>query len=281
MRNSSVSQSVAVSNYLGGTDSWFGIANKTRTANKAEVRLNFDKKRKGTSDPIKSIDDLCLLEKPIYIKSLIGRSGDLPEDIRSLCDTIRNASDFKAGLFPGEIRDRVEEFADRTYPPHCFRDPHPDPEKMYESLMRFLGLYHIVQTTEGSLTYRRNGDGWNHFVHTSLLKTIFGSYDATNRALYHDEQKSVAVRFEPVMSATIAYEWIPRLRRGATSEQIKKATNLSDVACSVSAGSAASLTSSEIEDASHVTVSKDLMHTSANSKRSITYSSWISWTENR
>ena len=72
------------------------------------------------------------------------------------------------------------------------------------------------------------------------------------------------------MSATISYEWIPRLQRGSVSEEIKQQTNLSDLACSVSAGSA--LTSKDSEDSqdsdvSHVSVPKDLLHTPTDSKK--------------
>ncbi|KAI1124007.1 hypothetical protein F5Y10DRAFT_250670 [Nemania abortiva] len=243
-------------------------ANRTPMANKAELRPGFTKKRKRTPSPVESIHDLYLLEKPIQIKPLISGSGDLPEDVKSLCDTIQNTSDFKAGVFPGEIRDRIEAFAGRTMPPHCYRDPNP--ENILESFATFTTLCRIVDASWSSLSNRRCEDAWNNVVHTPLLELIFGSHplNVKSRALSQDEQKkSVAVRFEPVMSATIAYEWVPRLRRGATSEQIKKTTNLSDVACSLSAGSAASYTSSELEDASHVTVFKDLMHTPADSKK--------------
>ncbi|KAI1115410.1 hypothetical protein F5Y14DRAFT_410489 [Nemania sp. NC0429] len=242
-------------------------ANRTPTANKVEIRPDFAKKRKRTPSPVKTVHDLYLLEKPVQVKPLTSGSGDLPEDIKSLCDTIQNTSDYRTGVFPGEIRDRIEAFADRMIPPHCFRDPNP--ENSLESFATFTTLCRIVEASWVSLSSRRYEDAWNSLVHTPLLDLIFGSHplNAKSRAPYHNEQRPVAVRFEPVMSATIAYEWIPRLRRGATSEQIKKTTNLSDLACSISASSAAGSASSGWENASHVTVFKDLMHTSADSKK--------------
>lgn len=241
-------------------------ANRTAGASRAGIWLNFAKKLKRTPNPIKSIHDLHLLEKPIKIKPLICGSRGLPKDIRSLYDTIKNTSDFKAGVYPGEIRDRVEAFAGEMIPPQCFRDPNPENE--LESFATFTTLCRIVEASAVSLSSRRSEDAWNNIVHTPLLDLVFGSHplNAESLALYHDEQKSVNTRFEPAMSATIAYEWIPRLRRGATSERIKKTTNMSDLACSISAGSAMSYTSSELENASHVTVFRDLMHTPADGK---------------
>ncbi|KAI5919674.1 hypothetical protein F4810DRAFT_685886 [Camillea tinctor] len=225
-------------------------------------------KRRKAPSPVKSAHDMYLLDKPIYIKPLSGYSSDLAKDVRALHDQIRNIGDFKMGIFPGEIRDRIEAFADRTMPSTCFREP--DLADTPGALATFAALCRVVDATAVSQSVRRYEDAWNNLIHTPLLDLVFGSHPLNIKRRAQEqvqEQKCVSVRFEPVMAATIAYEWIPRLRRGPISEQIKKNTNLSDLACSVSAGSAISCTSSQLEGASHISVPKDLMHTSADSKK--------------
>jgi hypothetical protein len=205
---------------------------------------------------------MYLLDKPVFIKD--SRDGSLPEDIKPLHDRIQYISNFRIEVFPGELQTEIKTVEDQLLPPYCFRKPAPGGPSP-QTLATFAGLCRIVETVEASRKLRRYEDAWNSLVHTPLLDLVFGSHPLERRK--QEQRQTVSARFEPVMSATISYQWVPRLDRGAVSQKIKQQTNLSDLACSVSAGSVLSSASEGSEPASHVSVPKDLMHTRTDSKK--------------
>ncbi|KAH8748989.1 hypothetical protein F5883DRAFT_582025 [Diaporthe sp. PMI_573] len=205
---------------------------------------------------------MYLLDKPVFVKNV--RDGRLAEDIRPLHDRIQYINNFRIEVFPGELRAKVEAVETQLLPPNCFREADPGGPS-HQTLATFAGLCRIIEAAEKSRKLRRYEDAWNNLVHTPLLDLAFGLQPLEMEK--QEQREAVSVRFEPVMSATISYEWIPRLDRGSTSQEIKQQTNLSDLACSVTAGSAVSSASEGSADASHVSVPKDLMHTRTDSKK--------------
>lgn len=214
-------------------------------------------KRRRAPSPVKTSQYMDLLDKPVSVKSM--GEGDLAEDIKPLHNCIQYTSKFLIEVLPGELRAEIEAAENQPLPPHCFRKPDPGGPSR-QTLATLAGLCRITEAAKTSRKLRRYEDAWNSLVQTPLLDLVFGSQPLEARK--QEQQQTVSVRFEPVMSATISYQWIPRLNRGLVSQEVKQQSNLSDLACSVTAGSAVSS-----EASSDVSVPKDLLHTRTDSKK--------------
>ncbi|KAK9419059.1 putative methyltransferase type 11 [Seiridium unicorne] len=165
--------------------------------------------------PIKTIDGLGLLEKPITITTF-DNDPVLPEDVRSLYRDIRRASN-QIGILPSEIRTELERESKDELFDHFFRAPLPIQagESTVQARMRMLERHSLIcriqQAAVASERLHRREFGWNNHVHTPLLELVFGSIPFEPQRTQQPPQR-VATRVEAVMSATIAGNSVPSIR---------------------------------------------------------------------
>ncbi|KAK9787720.1 putative methyltransferase type 11 [Seiridium cardinale] len=162
--------------------------------------------------PIKTIDGLGLLEKPITITTF-DNDPILPEDVRSLYRNIRRASS-QVGILPSEIRAELERDSKDELFDHFFCAPSPnragEPTIQARMLDRHSQIRRIQQAAVASERLHRREFGWNNHVHTPLLELVFGSMPLAPQRTHQPQR--VATRVEAVMSATIAGNSVPSIR---------------------------------------------------------------------
>lgn len=144
-----------------------------------------------------------------------------------LYERILTANEFE-GVIPYEVQDVVKKRV--RHKPQYFRPPNPADNG--KAMAVLASVYTIKHRATEAQVYQRNESAWNNMVHSPLLYLVFSSdvkVDATFLADIHNTTQSAAihVRAEPVMSASIAGDSIPLLRRSSSS-------NSTELACSVS-----------------------------------------------
>ncbi|RWA11598.1 hypothetical protein EKO27_g3510 [Xylaria grammica] len=166
------------------------------------------KQRRRTPSPtkpsIKTSADLELLEKPVLRQEPPENPSDvLPADIKSLYYAIEDAT-HQEGIIPKEVREQVSSLlGEHATRPRFFRatDSVGGTSAAEATLSR---LRNIIETAKASVELGRHETSWNHLVHTPMLDLVFGP--------------GSHVTVEPAMTATIAKNSIPRLRRSEDSE---------------------------------------------------------------
>lgn len=133
---------------------------------------------------------------------------------------------------PFEVQEVVKGlFRDST---RYFRPPNPaDQGRAIAELATLRFIHHLAQD---SCVHQRDESAWNNLVHTPLLQLVFASDIEPVTELGEVEgipdvtqDAKIRVRAEPVMSANIAGDSIPFLRKGLNGSD--------ELACSVSAES--------------------------------------------
>ncbi|KAI0429082.1 hypothetical protein F5Y09DRAFT_269509 [Xylaria sp. FL1042] len=174
------------------------------------------KQRSNSPNNVKSKDALELLEKPVYVRGLDNFSL-LPEDVGTLYSDLQRAR-HREEIIPYEVRSdvlaRVGAAAARA---HYFRtEPTAGAEALHAALCDIQLEAQVAQQHE----YHEMG--WNHLVHSPLLRLVFASKAVSCRTPSHQstdktaegtqpriQQRSVNVRVVPAMSVTIWGEYIP------------------------------------------------------------------------
>ncbi|KAI1824804.1 hypothetical protein F4861DRAFT_227731 [Xylaria intraflava] len=151
---------------------------------------------------IKSPADLELLDKPIFRHELAAENPGavLPTDIKPLYFAIENAVTHQEEIIPKEVRDQVSSLiGENATRPRFFRaaESAGGTSAAEATLAK---LRNIVERAKSSTEQGRHEIAWNHLVHTPMLDLAFGK-----------DGSQVAV--EPAMTATIAKNSVPRLRR--------------------------------------------------------------------
>ncbi|KAK9781969.1 putative PD-(D/E)XK nuclease-like domain-containing protein [Seiridium cardinale] len=173
-----------------------------RTPKPLRISLPSPTKRARSNSPTKSRAGLDLLEKPISIVE--ADYERLPEDVQALYASIEAAADYKQGIVPFEVQERV---LGRRFPASCFRQPAPDTTPSASATHNT--LCRISKAAAKSARCSRHEHAWNNLVHTPLLELVFGSED--DDADQERRPDRFTAGFEPIMSATIAGDSIPRL----------------------------------------------------------------------
>ncbi|KAI0876452.1 hypothetical protein GGS24DRAFT_227360 [Hypoxylon argillaceum] len=178
-------------------------------------------KRQRSNSPTKPKPKaaLHLLEKPIHVKNLRDNRYLLPKDVESLYYDLERTGHME-GVIPCEVRTSVLDMVGpgeaRSF---CFREnPTPGAEALHATLCEIRWEASAAEKDEYHET------GWNHLVHSPLLKLVFSSRtlsDIASQVRAKDDaqpnaqpetqaqpQTSANVRVVPAMSATIYGEYI-------------------------------------------------------------------------
>ncbi|KAI0799091.1 hypothetical protein GGR55DRAFT_670834, partial [Xylaria sp. FL0064] len=194
-------------------------------------------KRRRQNSPTKTNpkDILKLFEKPVYVKSIPMKDALFPKDIKSLFKKLQQTK-FKQKVIPHEVRDKVVNMVGDVTPSFCFREEAtPDANAIHTALCDIILEAQLAEEDNYQET------GWNHLVHTPLLKLVYSSRfsglpipqqdnskenpqpEAEPKAQTQPQpeappkaqpqpQTSVNVRMVPVMSATIFNRYIPTIK---------------------------------------------------------------------
>ncbi|GAP90212.1 putative methyltransferase type 11 [Rosellinia necatrix] len=162
----------------------------------------------------KSKDTLELLEMPIFVKELDSNADDLPEDVQDLYKQLENAR-HKENVIPREVRGQVVDMVGEAEArPYCFRS---EPTAGAEALLR--ALCSIRMEARAAQQDECHETGWNHLVHSPILKLVYPSTRLQPTALSTSEsastsstplpQRQADARVVPAMSSTIWSEYVP------------------------------------------------------------------------
>ncbi|KAH8168263.1 hypothetical protein LIA77_11992 [Sarocladium implicatum] len=207
---------------------------------------------------------LTRLEKPCFEGTT--RPKDVPE-LQSLDKRLRQI-ERSVRVIPSCIRDVVEHVLDDVFDETQFYLS-DDQLKSEAELQRLLT---IVDESDRSDSKQRNEDAWNNLVHTPILELAFppaNNGPELQRLLQRlnrivpSRNRPASVRYEPMMSATIIFDAVPRLQLPyANKDDDDDADAESVLACSVTSGRSGlrSITTNESIDETY-------SHTRASSKK--------------
>ncbi len=159
--------------------------------------------------PIKCSNDLHQLEKPVRVQ--LGIESPLPDDVATLFTQIRGFSHDHYHIVPEEISQQVAQLDNRTQlPPHNILKSNSAQASSIIAKLELLQLHHIYRSSNASADMGRHESAWNNLVNSPLLQLAF----EPQSTLYDKDncQEHIAVRVEPVMSAVIASDSLPRMR---------------------------------------------------------------------
>ncbi|KAI1753425.1 hypothetical protein F4782DRAFT_74937 [Xylaria castorea] len=118
----------------------------------------------------KSKDALELLERPIFVKELEGSVVYLPKDVQVLYSQLQKAR-HKEEVIPCEVRDQVVGMVGEAEArPYCFRR---EPTAGADALLS--ALCSIKMEAKAAQQDECHETGWNHLVHSPVLKLVYSS----------------------------------------------------------------------------------------------------------
>ncbi|KAI1260469.1 hypothetical protein F5Y18DRAFT_254190 [Xylariaceae sp. FL1019] len=190
-------------------------------ATTSNSRSSSPKRRSRSNSPTKnptaknSWGNLEILEKPVLLQDITEGATNLPNDVRILYDQICLASD-KEHVIPFEVRDQmVATIGGRAARNFLYREKATaEAEGRHGSLRN---IFHEAKAAE-KLEYHETG--WNHAVHTPLLKLVYPSTEPEEGFTLPPQAPSPSFRSDRsgnarvvyTMSATISPEYAPRKR---------------------------------------------------------------------
>ncbi|KAI1271443.1 hypothetical protein F5Y07DRAFT_404419 [Xylaria sp. FL0933] len=157
-------------------------------------------------------------EKPVLLHQLEGNIAHIPEDIKDLYKRVKAVAQYRQRIVPHEVRSQIET-VDDDVPDYVFRPPVPEPGPDHDhvsALATHKTLRSIVRAAGTSEKYKRLEAGWNHHVHTPLLKLVFGSQlvdDNADIQTAQKQQQPVAAHFKAVMGVTVVGTAMPLLQQ--------------------------------------------------------------------
>ncbi|KAI3320536.1 hypothetical protein HD806DRAFT_235445 [Xylariaceae sp. AK1471] len=199
-------------------------------------------KRQRSNSPTKKRNAKPILEslkKPVLIKKPSSQS--LPEDVKVLYTYIRKASQ-KQEVIPHEVRNQVLALADDAPPSFSYTE---EEKVTIRAESVFDALLDIISDAEESADCDYHESGWNHAVHSPLLRLVYmwrRQRIPRDPNRYAQPLQLTGARVVNVMSATIEGSYIP-LKLGMASSTSEDVANYEDsLACSVSVASSTSST---------------------------------------
>ncbi|KAH7176276.1 hypothetical protein EDB81DRAFT_34278 [Dactylonectria macrodidyma] len=139
---------------------------------------------------------------------------------------------------------------------------------------QLIKLDFIAKVTAYLQPCKRIEEFWKDLLHSPLLKDAFGSdVKDIEGTLFKCEQalgepvevKDISARFEPIMSATILYDWVPRLQlRAHDSTSDTSAPKSGPLACSVTSDQSQVSFSGSSDTRCEINVPTELRHTKTN-----------------
>ncbi|CAJ2508327.1 Uu.00g133530.m01.CDS01 [Anthostomella pinea] len=177
------------------------------------------KKRTRSASPTKPKcrGNLEMFEKPVYVKELESNFKLLPQDVKSLYSGLQKVR-HKEDVIPHEVRDQVMALVGEDEArPYYFRNrPTPGAQALHDALCD------IKLEAKAAAEDEYHETGWNHSVHTPVLRTVFKSTKQSHLDPQQEEQPPEATvtptpappdvassRFVSAMSATIWSEYMP------------------------------------------------------------------------
>ncbi|KAI0145636.1 hypothetical protein GGR57DRAFT_506826 [Xylariaceae sp. FL1272] len=174
-------------------------------------------KRRSASPTKKSAANLMLFEKPVYVQPIDYGATVLPLDVRSLYDQIGLAID-KEAIIPSEVREEVVS----AVGPRAARDSRYRKHATLGAGALHASLQGILLEATAAERDEYHETGWNHHVHTPLLKLVCASREPDDEfarppqryptSAQTSSSRPGSARFVSVMSATIHSEYAPRKR---------------------------------------------------------------------
>ncbi|KAJ8128780.1 hypothetical protein O1611_g4852 [Lasiodiplodia mahajangana] len=183
-----------------------GIATETDASEFRVPSMPPPKQLQRTPSPvkpsIKTSADLELLNKPVYRQELATENPGavLPNDIKSLYFAIENATIHQEEIIPKEVQDQVSSLMGENAARTRFFRAAETAGGTLAAEATLARLRSIVDIAKSSTEQGRHETAWNHLVHTPMLDLAFGMAGSQ-------------VVVEPAMTATIAKNSVPRLRR--------------------------------------------------------------------
>ena len=171
---------------------------------------------KGATSPTTRCS-LEQLEKPVNTKPLPVSPtlvhNILPADVNTLYGCLRKATE-GIQIMPHEVRDDLEKQGEKPLA-HFFRELDKVDGAVARAKWGFDEVCEIVQGAAECSEYQRHENAWNQHVHEPLLKLVFTSNIPDTTTILHQKepQLGISVRYETVVSATIAGGSIPRYQR--------------------------------------------------------------------
>ncbi|KAI0153091.1 hypothetical protein GGR57DRAFT_155603 [Xylariaceae sp. FL1272] len=157
-----------------------------------------------STSPIKARVDLHRLAKPVYIQELQEEAvKSLPLETHSLYFGIRNAVEFQIQIVPPELRGSTSLLDDYGSLPEHSYSQEPSTKDAAEAILAT--VRRIRHQAALSARWQRHELAWNNLVRTPLLDFVFGPDNSLKL------EQDASVRLEPVMSALIARDSVPRL----------------------------------------------------------------------
>ncbi|RWA12467.1 hypothetical protein EKO27_g2644 [Xylaria grammica] len=150
--------------------------------------------------PSLSPTELQMLDKPIYVKDLEKDAAQLPEDAKALYSSLLPASS-REEIIPHEVRDEVTGLIGAQARPYYFRQAATAGAGATHD-----ALFEVLMDAKEAAANAYHEHGWNNFVHTPLLKTVYAS---KQRSDWHDAPPQLRVRVVGAMSTPIAGDYIP------------------------------------------------------------------------
>ncbi|KAK5651656.1 hypothetical protein OQA88_11831 [Cercophora sp. LCS_1] len=197
-----------------------------------------------SASPVKNMVGLNLLEKPVYFHDFPDSTASehkLPDDVRQLYSDILEAVEYKNGIYPAEIRAKIEETNPVRRPPSCaFREPRQQQQQQQQqqhstrrsrgeeddyfgytpmSILRsaaaadgttieeviaraeFNKVCRIRDVTEECLALRRSEAAWNAQVHEPVLCLAFSRPNPSAVLIENATAARILPCFLPALSA--------------------------------------------------------------------------------
>ncbi|KAI1145601.1 hypothetical protein F4825DRAFT_238258 [Nemania diffusa] len=181
-----------------------------------DSRRSSPKRRSRSNSPTKnSWGNLAQFEKPVLMQDIDEGATNLPVDVQSLYDQLCLAID-KQRVIPYEVQDQVVAIVgNRAARDSLYREKATtEAESLHKCLRNILHEAKVAAKNEYHET------GWNHAVHTPLIKLAYSSTEPEEGftlppqipSSSFSSDRSASARVVYTMSATIHREYTPRKR---------------------------------------------------------------------
>ena len=164
--------------------------------------------RSTSPTKLKFRSHLEMFEKPIYVEDLQSNIDNLPEDVKQLYRRVRNLEHHREGIIPREVRQEVTALlGEDDVRDHNFRQEATEGAEAAHTHASLLG---IVLEAQAAAKYQYHGTGWNHCVHTPLLKLVYSSIQPSREpARQPSDQQPASARVVPVVSVSVPAPYVP------------------------------------------------------------------------
>ncbi|KAL8380652.1 hypothetical protein RB595_005091 [Gaeumannomyces hyphopodioides] len=209
------------------------LASSSVSFSSSKSAMEFERSRgsRRSTSPIKSAANLKFLAKPVYFKTFSpGQTlSQLPPDVHDLYSRIKRLTEYRMGFVPAAARGIIQK-KELGWPDHWFRPEIAEEHHVEEfgpwvesdteleggkevgrllAQRQFRALRSITDAANQSAKQRRGELAWNNLVHSRLLR---------HAASFPNS----GVAYEPIMSASIANQWLPEMANQRSMSNVKE-----------------------------------------------------------